>query len=993
VTPEQWARIKSVFAEASERPPGERAAFLNRACGDDAVLRREVESLLAAEADASGFLDTPAAVLGAPTVAQPSVLASGQTIGRYRVLSLLGAGGMGEVYLAVDERLRRRIALKLLPRRLSSDPDRLRRFEQEARTASALSHPNVRVIHEVGETEDGRRFIAMEYVEGETLRERLARARAAGTGLPLREAVDVAQQISAGLAAAHDAGVVHRDVKPENIVVRSDGLVKVLDFGLAKLAERAPDERGNTNSAIDTEPGMVLGTVQYMSPEQARGLPMDARTDVWSLGAVLYEMVAGRPPFDGETTSDVMVAVLEREPPPLDVAPEVPDELRHVITTAMRKRREERYETANAMELALKRLQRRLEAEADQHERIVQRSAQGSADGPDREPRRTAPDAEAARRGSRRVSLVAALVLSVLVGAGGFAGWWRARATAASTVEPSAPAPVRLAVLPFENLGRPEDAYFADGMADEVRGKLAGLPGVEVIARSSSAHYRGNPQPAHTITQELGVQYLLTATVQWLRAPGRPERVLVRPELVQVVDGRPVTRWQQSFDAVVADVFAVQAEIAQRATQALDLELGTAQRSRLAERPTNTLSAYDAFLRGEQAWRAAEEVAVPQLLPMLRDFERAVTLDPDFLVARVRLVQAQAVVLGNAPAEARRAGITREAVREGGERALELSRGGPEGHLALGYYYGLVESENVRALEQFTLGLRAAPNDGELLMGASLAEMSLGRWSDALGHLRQAALLDPRNGPILATVGYCLSNMRRYQEAQDAFARALALQPSYAAAATGLAMTALAQGDLAEARAVYRRAVPTVGLETLVGAAGTQHLGWSLDDDLRLSLEKLRPDAFGGDRVSWALALADAAALRGDTTRSQAFADSARAAAGEVLIVAPNDATMRSLQAIALARLGRREDAVREGWRALALWPIARDLVTYHDLRQRLARVYILVGAYEDAIDTLEPLLQAPYYLSPGWLRIDPTFAPLRGHPRFERLAGGGRQL
>ena len=283
----------------------------------------------------------------------------GQTIGLYKVLARLGAGGMGEVYLAQDPRLDRKIALKLLPDHFTGDADRLHRFEQEARATSSLNHPNIVTIYEIGQA-DGHHFIATEFIDGVTLRERLTITR-----MKLSEALDIAVQVAAALGAAHSANIVHRDIKPENIMIRDDGYVKVLDFGLAKLTERsasAIDGEAARRALVKTNPGMVMGTVTYMSPEQARGVPVDARTDVWSLGVVLYEMAAGRVPFKGETATDVILSVVEREPPPLArYSKEVPAELERIVNKALRKNREERYQTVKDLSLDLKSLKQELE--------------------------------------------------------------------------------------------------------------------------------------------------------------------------------------------------------------------------------------------------------------------------------------------------------------------------------------------------------------------------------------------------------------------------------------------------------------------------------------------------------------------------------------------------------------------------------------------------------------------------------------------------------
>jgi eukaryotic-like serine/threonine-protein kinase len=363
MTAERWQQIKEIFHAALERAPGERASFLDEVCAGDEPLRREVEALIAADEKEGGFIDTPAYEMAAEWFREDEGESLvGRQLNHYEVLARLGTGGMGEVYLAQDNRLGRRIALKLLPASFTSDADRLHRFQQEARTASALNHPNILTIHEIGE-QQGRHFIATELIEGETLRLRLS-----GPPLEPSEALDISLQTASALAAAHEAGIVHRDIKPENIMLRRDGYVKLLDFGLAKPAEpkQARTElEAPTRIQVNTSPGMVLGTVNYMSPEQARGLEVDERTDIWSLGVVLYEMLAGQTPFQGETPTDVTVSILEREPVALTVLRKVvPAELDWIVRKALRKEREERYQTIREMLLDLRAVKQELEFEA-----------------------------------------------------------------------------------------------------------------------------------------------------------------------------------------------------------------------------------------------------------------------------------------------------------------------------------------------------------------------------------------------------------------------------------------------------------------------------------------------------------------------------------------------------------------------------------------------------------------------------------------------------
>src|SRR5262245_34125606 len=368
--PERWRQIESLYYTALERGPTERAAFLVEACAGDEELRREVESLLAAHEQSESFLATPAMEVAAQVIAEDrGQTLSGRIISHYQVLSLLGAGGMGEVYLAEDTRLRRKVALKLLPAQFTQDAGRALRFQREARAASSLNHPNIITIFEVGQV-DGRHFFCAEYIEGQTLRRRLA-----GDRIKPHESLDVAVQIASALTSAHEAGIVHRDIKPENIMLRHDGLVKVLDFGLAKLTEERPGERETGIQGDDpfdslsfslslSTTGVAMGTVRYMSPEQARGEDVEERSDIFSLGVVLYEMISGRPPFEGETLDEVVAAILEREPPPLaQYAREAPAELQRIVAKALRKKREDRYEAVSDLLLDLKALKEEMELE------------------------------------------------------------------------------------------------------------------------------------------------------------------------------------------------------------------------------------------------------------------------------------------------------------------------------------------------------------------------------------------------------------------------------------------------------------------------------------------------------------------------------------------------------------------------------------------------------------------------------------------------------
>jgi serine/threonine protein kinase len=438
MTPERYQQIARLFHSAQDLEPGQRRDYLIQASDGDEELLDEVVKLLAGDEEAQNFLSTPALAVAAEALAvEKATSLIGKRLGRFEILSMLGAGGMGEVYLAQDAQLDRRVALKLLPKDFTSHRDRLRRFEREARAASALNHPNIITIHDIGETE-GIHFIATEYIEGEMLRRRIARGR-----LPLAEAVEIALQVANALDIAHSAGIIHRDIKPENIMRRPDGYVKVLDFGLAKLTE--PKQAPKATSQMDTSPlpnetsaGMILGTVNYMSPEQARGLPVDRRCDLWSLGVTLYEMVVGRSPFTGQTMTDVIVSIVDRQPAPLtQVIPEVPVELERIVTKALAKDCNKRYQSARDMAIDLKALKRQLERQP-----APARMPKAEVEPPKAEPAVQEPVAVADEKGAALKKsafspgqIVIALLLIVLVS---LIAWQAFRPQSAEPVSPPA---------------------------------------------------------------------------------------------------------------------------------------------------------------------------------------------------------------------------------------------------------------------------------------------------------------------------------------------------------------------------------------------------------------------------------------------------------------------------------------------------------------------------------------------------------------------------
>jgi serine/threonine protein kinase/tetratricopeptide (TPR) repeat protein len=879
-------------------------------------------------------------------------LSPGTRLGPYKILAPLGAGGMGEVYRASDLKLDRNVAIKFLPVSVAGDPDTLARFEREAKAVAALSHPNILAIHDFG-THDGIAYAVMELLEGETLREKLE-----APPISQKQAVGYALQIAKGLSAAHDKGIVHRDLKPENLFVSKDGHLKILDFGLAKRVEATAqgEETSAPTGSAHTEPGTVMGTVGYMSPEQVRGLPVDHRSDIFSFGTILYELLSGRKAFRRDTVIETMTAILKEEPPELsESGRNISPALDHIVRHCLEKDRDNRFHSAHDIAFALS-------------EESLPTARSG---------------AQLARTpiGKGKVLIAAAAIVLL-----GIAGIFLSRRNQNGKSE--AGSLKRVAVLPFENLGSPEDDYFADGIADAVRGKLTSLPGVEVIARASSTPYKRTTKTPEQIARELQARYLLTATVRWQKN-GSASRVQVSPELVEVRESvAPASRWQQPFDAALTDVFQVQSDIASRVAQALGVALGAGEEKRLLAKPTQNLAAYDAFLKGEEAANSLAANDPPTVRKALGFYEQAVALDPGFVEAWSQLSQANSILYffrGPTLELAERA-------RQTAEKAAALAPRRPEGYRALGTYQRLVVGDNARALEEYAKGQRTAPANADLLTGIALSEMALGRWEAAVEHLRQAERLDPRSVGSPQNLAWMFLNLQRYTEAREACDRGLALAPANLPLITYKAMTFLGEGNLVAARALLKSALKNVEPTAVVAYMATYNdLVWVLDEEEREVLLRLPPGAFGDNRGIWGLCLAQAAALKGNVASVRTYAEEARKDFAEQLRALPDDTQNHAELGLTLAYLGRKEEAIREGEHAVTLLPVGKDAFVGPYLQHQLARIYILVGESEKALDQLEPLLKIPYFLSAGWLKIDPNFDPLRMNPRFQKLVAGAK--
>jgi len=621
---DRWQRLEALFYEAAELEPAAREAFLDERCAGDDELRKEVESLLASADLPLDFLEKPIrkAAEGVMANERTPVLNPGSPFARYEVVSQVGAGGMAKVYLARDTQLRRNVALKLLAPELTRDQRGLRRFEQEAQAASALNHPNILTVYEFGQV-DGTYYIACEYIEGETLRQRIKRGR-----LEVAEATDVAIQIAGALAAAHARGIVHRDIKPDNLILRNDGIVKLLDFGIAKLtgAIEAGAGLGFPSTVLSTShPGAVLGTVRYMSPEQARGQEVDARSDLFSVGVVMYEMVTGRAAFQGDTASDVIAEILKGEPPQLAATvPGLPPQFEAFVLRAMRKNREERYKSANEMLADLK------EFRTDSEFQEKRRKA-GSSPGAVKAVRLTGlvrdqtDIREAIQANVRKIPRPVALFIALLVGAAlvgtpAMRKVWRPTKITAT--------PRTLAVLPFRNL-RPdsETDFLGFSLADAIITKLGDARELTVRPSSSVDQYRNqvvNPQKA---AADLHVDTLLTGA--YLR-DGDDLRITT-----QSIDVKPnKILWQDTIDLKYDRLLTLQDTVSQQILKGLEVKLSPAEKEKLRPGQTVNPVAYEYYLRGVNLY------ALDDFPDAIGALEKATQIDPSYALAWAHLGRA-----------------------------------------------------------------------------------------------------------------------------------------------------------------------------------------------------------------------------------------------------------------------------------------------------------------------------------------------------------------
>ncbi|MEE9231807.1 MAG: protein kinase [Acidobacteriota bacterium] len=902
----------------------------------------------------------------------------GRTLSHFRIVEKIGEGGMGVVYRAEDTDLRRPVALKVLPPELVGNEERRLRFVREARAAAAVTHPNIATIHEIGEARDDSGegpsvvFIAMELVEGKTLRDHIA-----GRSMLMKDALRIATEMAEGLAEAHKAGVVHRDFKPDNVIVGSNGHAKILDFGLAKLLEERSGKIDPAASKMDTisgemtREGKIFGTAAYMSPEQARGKEVGAGSDIFSFGTTLYEMVTGKVPFQGDTSTDILSAITRDEPaPPSQQNREIPPKLEEIISQCLEKDPRDRYLHADQLAADLRKVKR----VTDSGVQVVRTPSGPTAvltSGFWRLPIRG--------RSARWGLGVALIALAGFLGYVGFRSGGEPGETGASQE-----ARQMIVVLPFDNLGSSEDDYFAAGMTEEITSRLAVVRGLGVISRKSALQYANTTKRTKQIGEELGVEYVLEGSVRWARSAAGSSRVRITPQLIRVSDDTAL--WAETYDRTIDDIFEIQSEIAEKVIEQLGVTLLDRERRAVDARPTENLEAYQAYLQGLRN-RTQGAVNFTDLKMQMQMFERAVELDPDFALAHAELSQMHSNLyhMGWDRTD-ERLKMAQGAV----DRALELAPDVPEVHLALGLYHYWGNKEYDRALEEFSLAEREMPNNADLYASIGFVRRRQGIWEDALQNLQRAFELDPLRAEISWEIGMTYMLLRRYPEALSYFEQSIALAPNQIPAyASSAAAYRFWKGTTRKAREVLET-MPETSDPLAIEAWFWQEMA---EGRYRQVLERLSSsgleviESLDGGLIPVSLfeALAHGRLNESEDARR------AYAAALEMLEDLARerreDPYVEIQRGIALAGLGRVEEAIQAGRRAVELYPVSLDAFGGTDFVERLALIYTMVGEHDAALDELESLLS-----SPGWsrsaheLKLNPVWEPLRNHPQFKKL-------
>ena len=784
-----WPKVKQIFHDALRVDPSQRDRYLDEACDGNVGIRLEVESLLISLGQAESFLERPIVLGDEPSGGISGDgwrLTAGQEISNYKVIGPVESGGMGEVYAAIERKLNRKVALKVLRSDIADDAGRLKRFGREAETVSSLNHPNILTVFDFDAVDD-LHFFVTEFVEGETLRSRLNRAGS----LSITDAIDIAVQAATGLAAAHAAGVIHRDIKPENLMIRSDGILKILDFGLAKFTEdHGPDL---TSPQILSLPGMIMGTASYMSPEQARGFSIDHRTDLFSLGVVLYEMVSGVSPFRATTSADTIAALIQRDPQKLsELRSDVPPELDRIGEKILAKERSERYQNAAELIADLKPLGREIEFSQSFGSDTTRIMPLSESHGEATRPLAAETSILETARSSR--ALLAAFAVLVLAAAG--LGYWYLRNySAARPIE-------SIAVMPFVNQsGNADVDYLADGIAETLINSLSRLPGLAVKGRSSVSRYKDPNIDEKAVAAELGVQALLKG-----RVVQRGDDVTLYLALEDGATGNNI--WGKTYNRKFAEIVSLQSEIASDVSRELRVRLSGDDRRRLAKNYTANAEAYRLYLQGRYFWNKRTEKDIRKSLEY---FNQSVALDPEYALGYTGVADAYSALSfsGFTPA---RAGDIWPKAKEAALRALQIDDELAEAHTSLGFAKERWDWDFAGAEREYRRAIELNPDYPTAHHRYGVHLSAMGRFDESIAELERARQLDPLSMIIASDSAAPYFATRRYDEAVGILQKALEIDPNFVRARLMLSLNYRAMGRYEDAIAELEKAQDLSGM-------------------------------------------------------------------------------------------------------------------------------------------------------------------------------------
>ncbi len=922
----------------------------------------------------------------------------GRQLLHYKVVEKLGAGGMGEVYRAHDSRLGRDVALKVLLQEKGMDPGSRKRLQREAMAVAALKHPNIVTIYSVEEHEH-LLFLTMELVEGKSLDGLIP-----PEGLSLQQVLDIALPVTDAIRHAHEKGITHRDLKPGNIMLDEGERPKVLDFGLAKLA-RTQAEDGLSVSADDsvTREGAVLGTASYMSPEQALGKPTDSRSDIFSMGIILFEMATGRKPFQGDTPISTIMAILKDTPSPVtELNRSLPDHLARIVDRCLAKDPGQRYQSGLDLRTDLEGL--REETSGSTPPAPVPASATSAAStappgpapstasaatpAPATTPASAATPAPATSAtsaagsaGPPRFALAGIIVLLALLAAGVWQPWKLPGRGAAgrnpgTSAENGSVHRLMAVVFPFENLGPAEDAYFAAGMAEEIMVRLSAVSSMGVISRTSAMQYDRTGKTMKQIRKDLGVDYVLEGTVRWVKDGEGTGQVRITPQLIRTADD--VNVWSTIYERNMDDLFQVQSEIAGNVVQKLGVTLAGGEQDQLSRQPTESIEAYQAYLR-------AEDFSVPDWSALDADkvalLDTAVRLDPKFLRAWMALTRHHADQYRVVDRTEER--LTRARAALHGAEAIDPDH--PLTRLARGYYYYYGFGDYDRALAEFTAAAQGMPNDPAALTSMAWILRRQGKILESTEILERSLPLDPRNVGVIVNAAATYGALRRFDTAGELCDRAIALKPEDDAIRKHAFDNSLsAAGDLAAARRFLN---PAPGDQPLMHAISILRLH-TLERDWPGVLENLDliPETSPFSLILRSYFSGTARQNLDQAAAARKSLEEGARLCREGLAQSPGNVIYIQFLSEFYAYLGRGEEAIQEAKQATDV--TSRDLFAGPQQLENLARVYGIAGRHDEAFALLDRLLGLRYAepLTVHWLRLDPRWDPLRGDPRFREL-------